>query len=138
MFDLDQNKIIDDENEGETPEYANNANEEEEEVDDEENGDLINFKDINSNFQPKNANEANGPEKGEFSNRHDVLDLLSNDKGGSAMSKKQHGKSKSKAVDYDNWSEQSSGGDTERENPKENDDINKIIKGNFIILIFII
>jgi hypothetical protein len=41
LFDLDQNKIIDDENEGETPEYANNANEEEEEVDDEENGDLI-------------------------------------------------------------------------------------------------
>jgi hypothetical protein len=40
------------------------------------------------------------------------------------MSKKQDGKSKSKAVDYDNWSEQSSGGETERENPKENDDIN--------------
>lgn len=138
MFDLDQNKIIGDEDEDETPGNANNPNEEDEErynEDEEEHGDLINFKDINSNFQPKfGANDANGPERGDFSsNRNDVIDnlMITNDRDGATTKKSK----KKKAVDYDNWSEQSSGGETERENPRiEDDGINKIIKGKRIII----
>ena len=128
MFDLDQNKHIDHSEEFVTPNPTSNKDAE----------DLINFKDINSNSnqQAKYANEiggnfssfANNKDTHSF-NKNDFLNIVAGgDKPKEEAPKivklrtiQQEDDDLKRIKEDENWSERSSGRDTEKQRNKNND-----------------